>query len=77
LIRLILDQGLPRSTATWLVAAGWDVQHVADIEMARALAELLQRVWPMISADLDRGSMATITTRSVRMHHLPIGQLGG
>lgn len=45
-----------------------------------ALAELLQRVWPMISVDLDRGSMATITTRttrSVRMHHLPIGQLGG
>lgn len=122
----MLDQGLPRSTATFLVAAGWDVQHVADIGMSRAsdreildysrrelricvtldadfhaelavsgatgpscvririegltgraLAELLQRVWPMISDDLDRGSMATITERSVRIHHLPIGQLGG
>ena len=126
MIRLILDQGLPRSTATLLVAAGWDAQHVADIGMSRAsdrgildysrrerrtcvtldadfhaelavssatgpscvririegltgraLAELLQRVWPIISDDLKKGSVATITERSVRMHHLPIGSRGG
>ena len=42
----------------------------------RALADLLQRVWPMICDDLDKGSMATITERTVRMHHLPIGRIG-
>jgi predicted nuclease of predicted toxin-antitoxin system len=123
LIRLLLDQGLPRSTVTWLRAVGWDVQHVGDVGMSRAsdreileyargearvcvtldadfhsqlavsgasgpstvririeglngraLAELLQRVWPMVSDDLDRGSMATITERNVRLHRLPIGR---
>lgn len=125
MIRLLLDQGLPRSTATLLRAVGWDVQHVADVGMShasdceileharrerricvtldadfhaqlavsgapgpsavririeglkgRALADLLQRVWPMICDDLDKGSMATITERNVRMHHLPIGRVG-
>jgi hypothetical protein len=40
----------------------------------RALAELHQRVWPTVSDDLDRGSMATITERNVRMRRLPIGR---
>ena len=126
MIRLLLDQGLPRSTVTLLRAAGWDVQHVGDVGMSsasdreilqyacgerrvcvtldadfhsqlavsgatgpstvririeglngRALAALLQRVWPMVCGDLDRGSMATITERDVRMHRLPIGRGGG
>lgn len=125
MIRLLLDQGLPRSTATLLRAVGWDVQHVGDVGMSRAsdreildharreqrvcvtldadfhsqlavsgatgpstvrirveglngraLAELLQRVWPMVCDDLDRGSIATITERNVRMRHLPIGRVG-
>ena len=125
MIRLLLNQGLPRSTATLLRAVGWDVQHVADVGMSRAsdrevlelarherricvtldadfhvqlavsgatgpsavcirieglkgraLAELLQRVWPLICDDLDKGSMATITERNVRMHDLPIGPGG-
>jgi predicted nuclease of predicted toxin-antitoxin system len=125
LIRLLLDQGLPRSTVTFLRAVGWDVQHVGDVGMSRAsdqeileyargerrvcvtldadfhswlavggasgpstvririeglngraLAELLQRVWPMVRDDLDKGSMATITERNVRMHRLPIGRGG-
>lgn len=125
MIRLLLDQGLPRSTATFLRAVGWDVQHVGDVGMSRAsdreildharreqrvcvtldadfhsqlavsgatgpstvrirveglngraLAELLQRVWPMVCDDLDRGSIATITERNVRMRHLPIGRVG-
>ena len=34
--RVLLDQGLPRSAAALLTAAGWDVMHVADIGMSRA-----------------------------------------
>jgi predicted nuclease of predicted toxin-antitoxin system len=34
--RLLLDQGLPRSSAILLTEAGWDVIHVADIGMSRA-----------------------------------------
>lgn len=35
-MRLLLDQGLPRSTVAVLARAGWDVVHVADIGMSRA-----------------------------------------
>jgi len=34
--RVLLDQGLPRSTATVLPQAGWDAIHVAEIAMSRA-----------------------------------------
>jgi predicted nuclease of predicted toxin-antitoxin system len=34
--RLLLDQGLPRSTVSLLIKAGWDVIHVAEIGMSRA-----------------------------------------
>jgi predicted nuclease of predicted toxin-antitoxin system len=34
--RLLLDQGLPRSSAALLIEAGWDVIHVADIGMSRS-----------------------------------------
>lgn len=34
--RLLLDQGLPRSSAAILTRAGWDAIHVADIGMSRA-----------------------------------------
>lgn len=42
--RLLLDQGLPRSTSALLTRAGWDVSHVADIGMSSAGdIEILQR----------------------------------
>jgi predicted nuclease of predicted toxin-antitoxin system len=34
--RLLLDQGLPRSSAVLLTEMGWDVIHVADIGMSRS-----------------------------------------
>ena len=36
MIRLLLDQGCPRSTVLILNQAGWDVVHVAEIQMSRA-----------------------------------------
>ena len=42
--RLLLDQGLPRSTAALLAQAGWDVAHVSEIGMSRADdADILDR----------------------------------
>jgi predicted nuclease of predicted toxin-antitoxin system len=42
--RLLLDQGLPRSTAGWLrPERDWDVVHVSERELARATdAEILE-----------------------------------
>ena len=34
--RLLLDQGLPRSTGALLARDGWDVTHVSEIGMSRA-----------------------------------------
>ena len=36
MIRLLLDQGLPRTTGKLLSAAAWDVVHVGDIGLGRA-----------------------------------------
>jgi predicted nuclease of predicted toxin-antitoxin system len=41
--RLLLDQGLPRSSASLLTVAGWDVIHVADIGMSRSDDEEILR----------------------------------
>ncbi len=42
--RLLLDQGLPRSTGALLAQTGWDVIHVSEIGMSRADdAEILNR----------------------------------
>lgn len=58
MIRLLLDQGLPRSTTRLLADAGWDVLHVGDIGMARSsdsdildYARREQRVCVTLDAD--------------------------
>jgi predicted nuclease of predicted toxin-antitoxin system len=38
-MRLLLDQGLPRSAAAILRGKGWDVIHVGEIGMAAAADE--------------------------------------
>ena len=44
MIRLLLDQGVPRSTARFLKARGWDTVHVGDIGMSDATdAEILEK----------------------------------
>jgi predicted nuclease of predicted toxin-antitoxin system len=36
LIKVLLDQGLPRSSVGWLRKAGWDAVHVYDIGLSQA-----------------------------------------
>jgi len=36
LISIVLDQGLPRSTASLLRDEGWDVLHTGDISLSRS-----------------------------------------
>lgn len=43
MIRLLLDEGLPRSTVTALTGAGRDIIHVYDIGLGRATdSEILE-----------------------------------
>ena len=61
MIRLLLDQGLPRSAVAFLSASGCDAEHVADIGLARASdAEIIEharatgRVIVTLDADFHR-----------------------
>jgi predicted nuclease of predicted toxin-antitoxin system len=57
-IKILIDQGLPRSTAGLLRERGWDVQHVSERGMSRAedvailqVARQEQRVVVTLDAD--------------------------
>lgn len=61
MIRLLLDQGLPRSATSFLGASGCDAKHVADIGLACASdAEIIEharttrRVIVTLDADFHR-----------------------
>jgi hypothetical protein len=43
LIRLLLDQGLPRSTVEFLLGAGWDVVHSCQCGLATASVHPCQK----------------------------------
>ena len=63
--RLLLDQGLPRSAATLLTNAGWDVVHVGDVSMSRASdADILQRAYSeaRVCVTLDAGFHSLLAT---------------
>lgn len=38
-----------------------------------ALADLLEKIWLLSKDDLSRGAMVTVTERSLRIKHLPVG----
>lgn len=67
--RLLLDQGLPRSTAAMLARDGWNACHVSDVGMSRASdleildrAEAEQRVCVTLDADFH----ALLATRGAK-----------
>jgi predicted nuclease of predicted toxin-antitoxin system len=119
--RLLLDQGLPRSTGKLLAPAEWDVVHVGDVGLsratdqrildyarendrvcvtldadfhallattdatkpsvvrirkeglnARAIADLLMKIWPRIEQSATDGAMITVTEESIRVRGLPV-----
>ncbi len=58
MIKMLLDQGLPRTAASLLRERGWDVQHVSERGMSRAedaaiitLARMEQRMVVTLDAD--------------------------
>jgi predicted nuclease of predicted toxin-antitoxin system len=58
MIKMLLDQGLPRTAASLLRERGWDVQHVSELGMSKAedsaiidLARLEQRMVVTLDAD--------------------------
>ena len=64
--RLLLDQGLPRSTAGLLTQAGWDVVHVSEIGMSRAadsdvLARARAEARICVTLDADFHSLLAIS----------------
>lgn len=126
MIRILLDQGLPRSTSGLLRQNGWDCIHVGDVNKSRAsdeeileyarldkrtvitldadfhailavtnatlpstvriraqglngaaVAELLIRSWPVMTAALSEGAVVTLTNQAIRIHRLPISQKPG
>jgi predicted nuclease of predicted toxin-antitoxin system len=69
LTRILLDQGLPRSTVLHLTAAGWDVTHVADIGMSQAtdreilnLARIKNQI--VITLDADFHALLAVANES-------------
>ena len=121
--RLLLDQGLPRSTGKLLSPAAWDVVHVGEVGLsratdqrildyardddrvcvtldadfhaflattnaakpsvvrvrkegfdARAIADLLMKIWPRIEQSADDGALITITEKSIRVRRLPLSK---
>jgi predicted nuclease of predicted toxin-antitoxin system len=68
-IRLLLDQGLPRSASTLLTLAGWDVIRVSDIGMSRAddvdiLQQARTEACIRVTLDADFHSLLAISGES-------------
>ena len=69
MIRLLLDQGLPRSAGKLLLGAKWDVIHVGDIGLSQATDE---RILAYASAEnracvtLDADFHALLATSGAR-----------
>jgi predicted nuclease of predicted toxin-antitoxin system len=66
MIKILLDQGLPRTAAGLLRERGWDVQHVSERGMSRAedvaiieMARLEQRI--VVTLDADFHALLALT----------------
>jgi predicted nuclease of predicted toxin-antitoxin system len=62
----LLDQGLPRGAAARLREAGWEVDHVGELGMARAsdaeiLLEARQRAAFVVTLDADFHSLMALS----------------
>jgi predicted nuclease of predicted toxin-antitoxin system len=69
--RLLLDQGLPRSTAALLSKGEWDVIHVSEIGMSRADdTEILRRARAesCVRVTLDADFHSLLATSGDRAH---------
>lgn len=89
MIRLLLDQGISRSTVSILAGAGWDVQHVADVGMERATdaaildyARAQQRIVCTLDADFhallavsDQDSPSVVRIRQEGLRGEALAQL--
>jgi len=78
-MRILLDQGLPRSTAAILpILAVENASSPSVIRIRRegmkgeALSALIERVWPDIQEQVKNGAMVTITDISIRIRNIPI-----
>jgi predicted nuclease of predicted toxin-antitoxin system len=65
-MKLLLDQGLPRSTPAWLSQAGIDAIHVAEIGLATATnANILQKAKTqgrvVVTLDADFHTLLALT----------------
>ena len=53
------------------------VRNHNQIEADRSrMGRACPRVWPMVGDDLEKGSIATITGRNIRLRHLPVRRVG-
>jgi predicted nuclease of predicted toxin-antitoxin system len=82
-MKLLLDQGLPRSTVKHLAAAGVVAEHLGDLGLSRAaddeiLAEARQRDAVIVTLDADfHQLLATTRARSPSVVRIRIEGLKG
>lgn len=63
-MKLLLDQGLPRST----------IQYLAGMGIAAELASLLAQVVTTAGAEIEAGAAVSVTAHRIRVRLLPIGR---